>query len=395
MLSTPFRSPLLKRHHSEDENGQHQSKKTKIFEAAGPRLIFKNPGVSSLPRKPLLEVTNKAGDPNPGASKGYYNVLWRHRSGKKHKTWEGDALCVVSDGHAELLDRDTGKSIGRTKCNQPLLPGSTLLLSGKDIEVDSVLSTSQYVEWKHSLAAKKPKEIRPPEHKKATETKVVKTQVKSTKPTAKIKQSPTTLPPDVPSAAATGQGRGDVPRSQNTRTTELLPRHSPHAPGAIVMKRPLDNKVDVVIDPLLSGKLREHQRDGVKFMYECVMGLRDYDGQGAILADEMGLGEHFPASLLCSPVGLEASRFDVPVTNVFKKGDSPQCILSRACEDLSHRHSPTKLMLTWDVYRQNASDHRPFMDSSQAESIWVRFGDQKGVDCVPGHAHFELEEGIS
>jgi DNA repair and recombination protein RAD54B len=49
--------------------------------------------------------------------------------------------------------------------------------------------------------------------------------------------------------------------------------------------------VDVVVDPFLGQHLREHQREGVKFMYECVMGMRDFNGQGAILADEMGLGK--------------------------------------------------------------------------------------------------------
>lgn len=29
---------------------------------------------------------------------------------------------------------------------------------------------------------------------------------------------------------------------------------------------------------------------GVKFLYECVMGLRKHEGQGAILADEMYAG---------------------------------------------------------------------------------------------------------
>lgn len=33
------------------------------------------------------------------------------------------------------------------------------------------------------------------------------------------------------------------------------------------------------------------QREGVKFMYKCVMGLKDYKGQGCILADDMGLGK--------------------------------------------------------------------------------------------------------
>ena len=42
--------------------------------------------------------------------------------------------------------------------------------------------------------------------------------------------------------------------------------------------------VDVVLDPRLSYQLRPHQREGVLFLYECVMGLREFNGQGAILA---------------------------------------------------------------------------------------------------------------
>ena len=77
---------------------------------------------------------------------------------------------------------------------------------------------------------------------------------------------------------------------------DLTPRHDPTAAQAIVMKRPKsvpkgNRVIDVVVDPLLSKHLREHQREGVKFMYECVMGMRDFDGNGAILADEMGLGK--------------------------------------------------------------------------------------------------------
>lgn len=45
-----------------------------------------------------------------------------------------------------------------------------------------------------------------------------------------------------------------------------------------------------VIDPYLSRQLRPHQRDGVVFMYECVMGLRSAEHSGCLLADEMGLG---------------------------------------------------------------------------------------------------------
>ncbi|XP_037597798.1 DNA repair and recombination protein RAD54B isoform X4 [Cebus imitator] len=49
--------------------------------------------------------------------------------------------------------------------------------------------------------------------------------------------------------------------------------------------------VDVVIDPYLVYHLRPHQKEGIIFLYECVMGMRMNGRCGAILADEMGLGK--------------------------------------------------------------------------------------------------------
>ena len=42
--------------------------------------------------------------------------------------------------------------------------------------------------------------------------------------------------------------------------------------------------MDVVVDPYIGRSLRIHQRDGVKFMYDCVMGLSGNTGNGVILA---------------------------------------------------------------------------------------------------------------
>ncbi|KAL7581624.1 hypothetical protein ACA910_022177 [Epithemia clementina (nom. ined.)] len=51
------------------------------------------------------------------------------------------------------------------------------------------------------------------------------------------------------------------------------------------------SKQNVFVPPGLAKWLRPHQREGVKFMYECVMGLKDFQGNGCILADDMGLGK--------------------------------------------------------------------------------------------------------
>lgn len=54
----------------------------------------------------------------------------------------------------------------------------------------------------------------------------------------------------------------------------------------------MNNKkqVHVVVDPVLGNILRPHQREGVKFMFECVTGVKG-DFSGCIMADEMGLGK--------------------------------------------------------------------------------------------------------
>ena len=47
----------------------------------------------------------------------------------------------------------------------------------------------------------------------------------------------------------------------------------------------------MVVDPVLSKVLRPHQREGVKFMWDCVTGVAIEDYHGCIMADDMGLGK--------------------------------------------------------------------------------------------------------
>jgi hypothetical protein len=58
----------------------------------------------------------------------------------------------------------------------------------------------------------------------------------------------------------------------------------------VIEPAPLEkyNAKNVFVPPLLAKWLRPHQREGVAFMYQSVMGLKDYQGNGCILADDMG-----------------------------------------------------------------------------------------------------------
>lgn len=80
--------------------------------------------------------------------------------------------------------------------------------------------------------------------------------------------------------------------------------HDPEEPNALVLYTPpvlsaheklkvdADKQlVHVVVDPVLCDILRPHQREGVRFMYECVTGVRIENAYGCIMADEMGLGK--------------------------------------------------------------------------------------------------------
>lgn len=88
-----------------------------------------------------------------------------------------------------------------------------------------------------------------------------------------------------------------------TGTPRRAALHDPLTCNALVLYTPpemsamerakIDPKkipVHVVVDPILCNVLRPHQREGVKFMYDCVTG-KNGEFCGCINADEMGLGK--------------------------------------------------------------------------------------------------------
>lgn len=98
-------------------------------------------------------------------------------------------------------------------------------------------------------------------------------------------------------AAQSFKVHGDASNLASERKEVVkAPRYDPDAPGALVLSR--KGVVPVVVDPHLSKQLRPHQRDGIQFMYDCLMGERAFDGNGCILADEMGLGKTLQAVTL-------------------------------------------------------------------------------------------------
>ncbi|KAL1696209.1 SNF2 family N-terminal domain-containing protein [Schizophyllum commune] len=197
------------------------------------------------------------------------------------------SLLSTSQSSSQLRNDDSSSEqkdgiwsvacLGSTSCKGHLLcEGYRMYIGGKEVRFDAVMPRSQL-----------PDAVRE-RLKDAGNVEDVEVVAAPTLPVMKPQ-------PMKPIAAANFYGA--PPKSK-----EPKPLHDPAADGAIVMKAPTKdhikkfNKkglpfVPVVIDPVLGRRLRPHQVEGVKFLYECVMGLRKHEGQGCILADEMGLGK--------------------------------------------------------------------------------------------------------
>lgn len=200
--------------------------------------------------------------------------------------------------------------MGRVMVNPATLePGSTLSIGGKEVEVDSVLSKEEFLSGRPFLEGSKgapapssTTAVQVGEAKKTSGARpVMRPVVRTLSQLQKEKDdAKKTLNVAAPKSMATNNAFKN-PMQQSTvmpqkPTKQPIPRHDPNVPGALVMKRPDSvpkgkQVVDVVVDPLLAKHLRQHQREGVKFLYECVMGMRSFNGEGAILADDMGLGK--------------------------------------------------------------------------------------------------------
>ncbi|NXG74575.1 RA54B protein, partial [Baryphthengus martii] len=222
----------------------------------------------------------EAAQEEPDCLAKYFSVVWCKASKKKHKKWEGDAVLITKGKSVVLKDME-GKDIGRgtgykSKELDSLNEGQTLMVGGKEIEVMSVISADDFKSGRCFQAGIGTHDTVP--------TALSQTNMKPFCKPFKTVYQPNTK-------------ENMLKDSQSCK-----PRHDPNASNSLVMPKPnashqrMFNKaglplVDVVVDPYIANNLRPHQREGIIFLYECVMGMRVSGRFGAILADEMGLGK--------------------------------------------------------------------------------------------------------
>ncbi|KAK7035233.1 helicase [Paramarasmius palmivorus] len=194
----------------------------------------------------------------------YWSANWRKSGGNKKKDiWEGDAYIKHEKGIFTMLSEE-GKNMATLSRKDGLSAGQRLFVGGKEVQIVTEIKAAQIP------------------NSDQTGSPVV-----DEIPVAASVTTPAASKRYIPVASF----YGTPPKPQG-------PLHDPKAEGAIVMKYPTQehieryNKknrpvVDVVLDPILARRMRPHQHEGVKFLYECVMGLRKHEGNGCILADEI------------------------------------------------------------------------------------------------------------
>ncbi|KAG2465300.1 DNA repair and recombination protein RAD54B isoform X2 [Polypterus senegalus] len=247
---------------------------TKNPEITG-KFLIKNTFNSPTIQSSILERHNMEA-PVPK----FFRVVWCKASRKKHKKWEGDGVLITKGRSAILKDLE-GKDIGRgtgykSAILESLTESHTLMVGGKEVEVMGVILPEDFKSGRCFLTVPTETSVLPDENVHQVIHKPFSNPLKNLSK--------------------------EICQPQKTRDIGCKPRHSPDSPGALVMPRPNLNHqlqynklglpvVDVVVDPYLSSHLRQHQRDGIIFLYECMLGMRVSGRFGAILADEMGLGK--------------------------------------------------------------------------------------------------------
>ncbi|XP_054711250.1 DNA repair and recombination protein RAD54B-like [Uloborus diversus] len=187
-----------------------------------------------------------------------------------HKLWEGDGILTVSNRTASLRDLDgkiIEKGIGyKIKEVEALEEGSKFFIGGKECEIQSKISQT---------------EDTAPVCNCVRESVSVKNI--SSKINLKRKVFKNFEPPPMSSLI------NNTTESETSNQKLFLP--SPSSEHQHMYNKEKLHVSEVKVDDFLANQLRPHQKEGVIFMYKCILGLQHDFGHGVILADEMGLGK--------------------------------------------------------------------------------------------------------
>lgn len=227
----------------------------------------------------------------------FFTMTYRKQTTKKKKTWDGDGFASLQmESDVLTFYEDKGKILGKTSIKSTQLLFDYVMKSGslefqldyevtESIELDKLYNLLQTNKTKNpTLDFSKSNRSIPLTHAFLPYFSNAKFKPVVKKSTAEVIEKITT--------------------SDKMKYRPLFDKSK--IENVLIMNQSPIDEVEIIVDPLLSKHLRPHQREGVKFIYDCIMGLarpsidnvdaslvlqNDSDIKGCLLADEMGLGK--------------------------------------------------------------------------------------------------------
>lgn len=211
-----------------------------------------------------------------------FNCLYRRQNGRKNKNWEFDGFLRHHNGVAVLLDEEKALV---TRFKLPLF--DPIALSKREISKNGYDILLQDVEEPSTPSVvPKPTQrlvFRPPLMKSKQNIQ----NVSNVSINNILKPKSINTPPNALS---------DTPKDDKIISKVIAKPKYKLADTSIVMPSPPvdlfpnESFKDVILDPSLCSKLRDHQKDGLVFLYTRLLGF-EKGINGSILADDMGMGK--------------------------------------------------------------------------------------------------------
>ncbi|KAJ6641570.1 DNA repair and recombination protein RAD54B [Pseudolycoriella hygida] len=222
-----------------------------------------------------------------------YNVVWGKRSTKKHKTFEGDGTLTISSKTATLRNSD-GSYLGSSTIKpEEIEIGCRLTIGSNELEIIEQTTGVQLPKRKTDDS----------EERQESESR-------------KRKANPASFQPYLVLSHSVRKNSASKMNFGLEKQNDFEPLIMPEPPEEHQSKfNPTNRSIkEVNIIPCCARALRPHQREGVQFLYECLMGFRSPERFGCILADEMGLGKTLQCITVCytllkqGPYGLNVAN---------------------------------------------------------------------------------------
>ncbi|CAD6198751.1 unnamed protein product [Caenorhabditis auriculariae] len=213
-----------------------------------------------------FENSDGAASEKEGEECARFSVLYAKASTRKHKIWEGDGLLVCYSSFAVLKSEDEKDVICRStslKKIEDLEEGKSIFMGGWEVQIQQRLFVAP------GTISSTPKTLPPPQVRlSSTPDSRKRPSIEKIVGAKRIQSKSTFVSP--------------VCGSYEVVKVSLSP------PFIINEDEVAEQSVPPIFaDPKFTKFLRDHQKDGVRFIYQRLKN----EGGGAILADEMGLGK--------------------------------------------------------------------------------------------------------